>query len=177
MFCGNCGKEIIGNIKFCRYCGAEQTATVIPAANIPMFADTENSVPINASDASSEQLSRTPEAPDAASASSEQIPSMPEAPDVMGTSSAAIPKPINTDAITENSVPTPNPIPASNIEEPLSAAPSIPSYPPVKVKNKKEKKPRRERKYSLGHLVMCLAAAGVMAIAAGVFAGLYFSVI
>lgn len=160
MFCGNCGKEIIGNIKFCRYCGAEQTATVIPAANIPMFADTENSVPINASDASSEQLSRTP-----------------EAPDVMGTSSAAIPKPINTDAITENSVPTPNPIPASNIEEPLSAAPSIPSYPPVKVKNKKEKKPRRERKYSLGHLVMCLAAAGVMAIAAGVFAGLYFSVI
>ncbi len=33
------------------------------------------------------------------------------------------------------------------------------------------------RKYTLGHLIMCLAASGVMAIAAGIFAGLYFSVV
>lgn len=34
MFCGNCGKEIIGNTRFCPYCGEEQTATVIPAASV-----------------------------------------------------------------------------------------------------------------------------------------------
>ncbi len=33
------------------------------------------------------------------------------------------------------------------------------------------------RKYTLGHLIMCLAASGIMAIAAGIFAGLYFSVV
>ncbi len=33
------------------------------------------------------------------------------------------------------------------------------------------------RKYTIGHLIMCLAASGVMAIVAGVFAGLYFSVV
>lgn len=34
-----------------------------------------------------------------------------------------------------------------------------------------------ERKYTLGHIMMCLAAVAVMAIVAGVFAGLYFSVV
>ncbi len=34
-----------------------------------------------------------------------------------------------------------------------------------------------ERKYTIGHLIMCLASTAVMAIAAGVFAGLYFSVV
>lgn len=40
--------------------------------------------------------------------------------------------------------------------------------------------PRREpaeRKYTLGHIIMCLASTAVMAIVAGVFAGLYFSVV
>lgn len=34
-----------------------------------------------------------------------------------------------------------------------------------------------ERKYTLGHIIMCLASTAVMAIVAGVFAGLYFSVV
>lgn len=38
-------------------------------------------------------------------------------------------------------------------------------------------KPERERKYTLGHILLCLASTAVMAIAAGVFAGLYFSAI
>ena len=37
--------------------------------------------------------------------------------------------------------------------------------------------PKEQKYYTLGHIVMCLAAVGVMAIVAGVFAGLYFSVI
>lgn len=34
-----------------------------------------------------------------------------------------------------------------------------------------------ERMYTFGHLALCLAAVGLMAIVAGVFAGLYFSVV
>lgn len=37
--------------------------------------------------------------------------------------------------------------------------------------------PKEQKYYTLGHIVMCLAAVGIMAIIAGVFAGLYFSVI
>lgn len=43
------------------------------------------------------------------------------------------------------------------------------------VEIKDEEKPSPKLRYSLKHLVMCLVAAGVMAIAAGVFAGMYFS--
>ena len=41
----------------------------------------------------------------------------------------------------------------------------------------KVKKEKPEKYYTFGHLMLCLAAVGVMAIVAGVFAGLYFSVI
>ncbi len=34
-----------------------------------------------------------------------------------------------------------------------------------------------ERRYTIGHIIMCLASTALMAIVAGVFAGLYFSVV
>lgn len=41
-----------------------------------------------------------------------------------------------------------------------------------------EEKPEKPHKYyTTAHIVICLAVAGIMAAAAGVFAGLYFSVI
>ncbi len=40
---------------------------------------------------------------------------------------------------------------------------------------KNDEKP--EKYYTTKHIVLCLAVAGIMAVAAGVFAGLYFSVI
>ncbi len=64
-------------------------------------------------------------------------------------------------------VPTPNVIPSSGAI----------NYPTVVIKSGKKQKSPRERKYTLGHLILCLAAAGVMAVTAGVFAGLYFSVV
>lgn len=36
---------------------------------------------------------------------------------------------------------------------------------------------RSERRYTIGHIIMCLASTALMAIVAGVFAGLYFSVV
>ncbi len=64
------------------------------------------------------------------------------------------------------------PAPASRISEqpPINAAPEQPepAAPPAV---------QHERRYTLGHIIMCLASTAVMAIAAGVFAGLYFSVV
>lgn len=63
--------------------------------------------------------------------------------------------------------PTPNVIPQSG----QSTAYTVPQSAIP------EQKPKRERKYTLGHIMICLAAVAVMAITAGVFAGLYFSVV
>ncbi len=39
------------------------------------------------------------------------------------------------------------------------------------------KPPKEEKYYTFNHILLCLAAVAVMAVVAGVFAGLYFSVI
>lgn len=62
----------------------------------------------------------------------------------------------------------------SNAVSPTSPVSSI-STNGVPISADKENKP--ERRYTLAHLVMCLASTAVMAIAAGIFAGLYFSVV
>lgn len=67
---------------------------------------------------------------------------------------------------------------------PAPAAPAV-EYPTgamapnfsAQVPQQKAKKEKSEKYYTFGHLMLCLAAVGVMAIVAGVFAGLYFSVI
>lgn len=41
----------------------------------------------------------------------------------------------------------------------------------------KQKKPKTEKYYTFGHLLLCLISTGIMAIVAGVFVGLYFSVV
>ena len=82
-----------------------------------------------------------------------------------------------------SSVPTPNAIPTYGTSEPVYSAP--PAYPTVTqtvntipVQSAEPvSEPKPERRYTLGHIMMCLAAVAVMAIVAGVFAGLYFSVV
>lgn len=46
---------------------------------------------------------------------------------------------------------------------------------PVEIPVKPVAEPKVEKYYTLSHLLLCLAAVAVMAIVAGVFAGLYFS--
>lgn len=52
-------------------------------------------------------------------------------------------------------------------------APNFGTAVPVK----KEKPPKAERYYTFGHIMLCLSAVALMAIVAGVFAGLYFTAI
>ncbi len=65
---------------------------------------------------------------------------------------------------------------------PVPAAAAVPAEQVLPVTNnipltQNEKKEKPEKYYTTKHIVLCLVIAGVMAVAAGVFAGLYFSVI
>ena len=179
MFCGNCGKEINGNQKFCPFCGAEQKAVILSSPSEPTIDSTTISVnqePENVSVPVTETpVSVTAENSQEVSTSQTSVSenSVSENAQTIPTQSV----PVNQ---TVNAVPTPNTIPTNNIG--VSAVNS--AYTPENtasvlanpvVKTKGTEKP--ERKYSLKHIVLCLVVAGVMAIAAGIFAGLYFTAI
>ena len=186
MFCGNCGKEMISNTKFCQFCGAEQTAVVIPAASIPVSEPTDTP-----DDTASVSISSTPiesSEPIVTSMGISVSDSIPAADE------SAYAERSDTAPVEIGALPTPNAIPTSNIDVPETAVYTAPikteipartvpakttvsAIPQNEITIKDEEKRPPERKYTLGHIVMCLAAAAVMAVTAGVFAGLYFSVI
>ena len=199
MFCGNCGKELISNTRFCQFCGAEQTAVVIPSASTPVSApinpdtDTASVSDVSSTPITSTPVSSEPIGPTAAGVDVPAGESVPAGFDSVPAGAAA-----STAVMTEPSVraelPTPNTIPTNNIgvsetavysaslpaavsSEHTSAKPAESAVIQTEITIKDEEKRTPERKYSLRHIVMCLAAAAVMAVAAGVFAGLYFSVI
>lgn len=68
--------------------------------------------------------------------------------------------------------PEPSEIPTSGTSQQTN---SNENEPPLIVTVFPEKSPSPAPTYTLKHLVMCLAVAAVMAVAAGVFAGLYFA--
>lgn len=177
MFCTNCGKEIIDTAKFCNFCGAHiaasvpvqpvQTAqqtqpfsqTVQPA---PEYTESE-SIPV--AENISENIS------DGTSENAESV-----------IETAAAENTVESGEESTADVPTPNVIPTFGSGTPVYSAPlAYPTEPAANVipvqsaELNKESKP--ERRYTLGHIMMCLAAVAIMAIVAGVFAGLYFSVV
>ncbi len=188
MFCGNCGKEIPDSMKFCVHCGAEQNAVVTLAD-----ASSPSSGGIKMSAGTSESLSE-PSIPASepvikTQAASESVNSVPAANnDLSGEMPNSVP--ITSASAAFSGVPTPNVIPVSSTSAPVSSvgAPAafssvqtaVPPKPPVSMSTISQpaatvgKKQKSEKKYSLHHLVMCLVAAAVMAVAAGVFAALYF---
>ena len=202
MFCGNCGKEMISNTRFCQFCGAEQTAVVISPASIPV------STPV----AEPDDTTDTPDISSIPVSGTSIEPSVTSIPIEPSVTSMGVPADESIEAVDESApaessaattetiaatvvgLPTPNAIPTSNMDRPEPAvyaspvktevpAQAVPTktaaraVPQTEITIKSEEKRRPERKYTLGHIVMCLAAAAVMAITAGVFAGLYFSVI
>ncbi len=178
MFCPKCGKKNDDNSLFCTWCGA------------------------GFSSVSTQSLSAAPEVP-AASAPVEAPAPQPElqtvsaAPVVSAENSQAVqsagevkqPEPTEQPAY---SVPTPGVIPQSSAEHSAaqtsaSGAVNAQAVPdsavnPLSFNNEvpvvSAQKPEKERRYfTAAHIAICLAVAGVMAAAAGVFAGLYFSTI
>lgn len=204
MFCSNCGKMIADNAKFCNFCGLpvsnpisqpvsepiSQTLSQPISEQTPVLQPISEQIPISqtvseSTDSVSQPISDS-EAAGNTSAPIESIP-IPEPisePEQEAESvPATLPEPPSS---TPMYSPTPENIPntgtAPNMANPVSMT-FQPNQPPMYQQPvpqnvpKAPEKPLPERKYTLGHILMCLAAVAVMAIVAGIFAGLYFSVV
>lgn len=161
MFCNKCGRENAEKSTFCTWCGTRLDSSsvpipsIIPQTNIPeqtsqSFAPPETDI--------TEQALSDPEA--APSGNPEPTPEQTAEPEA-------------SDPLTQPEQPT-----APEPSEPEQTAKSavwnseVPLIPPL------AENPEKPRKYYTGaHLALCLIVMGVMAAAAGIFAGLYFSVI
>ncbi len=163
MYCNHCGNLLTENAQFCAFCGAKcGLASVIPArgadtsvteAKSEAAPDISTAVPENVSHA---QSAPSPEMISAAPAASAPIYHEP------APQSAGMPAQQGTPAAE----------PSAAMAETAPAAQGIAVEIPIQ-----PEKVKVEKYYTLGHIMLCLGAVAIMAIVAGVFAGLYFSVI
>lgn len=167
MFCSNCGREIGDNAKFCNFCGLPVSqpfsqpvsqsisGAVSQPVSQPIYEPVSESIsqPISVVEA----VENTPEPISEPAQAAESVPvTLPEPP---SSTSNFAPRPENIPNMGEASAAQPGIQP-----QPYQAPPTL----------QLSEKPMPERKYTLGHIIMCLAAVAVMAIVAGIFAGLYF---
>ena len=172
MFCPKCGKKNDDNSLFCTWCGAgfgSVSTQSLSAASAPVEAP-----------ATHQELQTVSAAPIVSAENSQAAQSAGEIKQ---------PEPTEQPAY---SVPTPGVIPQSSAEHtaaqnsasgalnaqaaPGSAANLLSFNNEVPVAS--AQKPEKERRYfTAAHIAICLAVTGVMAAAAGIFAGLYFSTI
>lgn len=190
MFCPKCGKKNEDNSLFCTWCGAGfgsiSSQSLNAAQNPPADALKEAENRENPA----QQPSEVPQTVPAESFRLEG------SADNSGASVSSLSE-VKQPAQTAFGIPTPGMIPQSSEEHAQfaqqSISPSAVNVPNVQnVQGGSEKtlsfynevpvasvqKPEKERRYfTAAHIAICLAVAGVMAAAAGVFAGLYFSTI
>ena len=152
MYCMNCGKENPDGVKFCCFCGTSVNALPI-----------SDKIPENP--AENGQLEFDENEVSAQNPANVSVPVSPLAPvsSPVSANPYAIPQtlPINTQGISYAPRTGQN---VQNVNIPMKNA--VP-----------EEKQDFERKYTIKHIIMCLVSTAVCAIAAGVFAGLYFSVV
>lgn len=154
MYCMNCGRENPDDVKFCCFCGT--------AAKSPFFTgDNEKNLAENGQLEFDEN-----EAPETAAQNPANV-SVPVSP------IAPVSSPVSA-----NPYPFPQPVPISTQGvSPVSVPREVKNVNiPVKNYVPEEKQPVG-RTFTLKHIIMCLASTAVCAIAAGIFAGLYFSVV
>lgn len=176
MFCTNCGKEIIDTAKFCNFCGTpvKNMAASVPVTPINPVQPTEPVQPVSQPEQTAFDYTESTDVPvtdNVTEMPETEVPAAEIAPEYESTEEISEPA-------AESVIPTPNTIPTYGASTPVYPVPSannVPVTQEIKAETAPETKP--ERKYTLGHIMMCLAAVAVMAIVAGVFAGLYFSVV
>ena len=165
MYCINCGKENPDGVKFCCFCGTKTYIAPRPAEEISVI------IPQNPVENGQLDFSET-------EAISEKIDENPQIPEPI--SPADLPKnPIssNNSAYPKNPLPYPQPINHIGASPAQEAAQTVPTMNvPMKTAVSEEKQ-NTVRTFTLKHIIMCLISTAVCAIAAGIFAGLYFSVI
>lgn len=175
MFCSQCGKQLDNNALFCTFCGARTNNTagspapVSATPSAPVTAAPEavqaapQPAPVSSDTAATEPVSQT--VPQPASEPDSQAVSQPVSEPVSQT----LPQPA--------SAPAPEGQPAVMTEPAMDLFNEGPSDVQAQVPLSPVPEEKEPKYYTFGHIALCLAAVAVMAIVAGVFAGLYFSVI
>lgn len=163
MFCSQCGKQLDNNALFCTFCGARTNNT----AGSPAPVSAPVSAPVTAAPETVREDSQpTPVSSD--TAATEPV-------------SQTAPQPVSEPV--PQTVPQPAPAPEPEVQPAVTTEPAMDFFndSPADVQAQVPLSPVPEEKepkyYTFGHIALCLAAVAVMAIVAGVFAGLYFSVI
>ncbi len=179
MFCPKCGRLVNDNALFCTFCGCS-----LREMNDNAPDNAPGSLPVS-------PLSEPVSAPMSARVS--ELAS-PLSEPVSAPVSARVSSPVS-DLVSPLSEPVSAPVSAT--EKPSDTGGTVynegTGIPAVKVASESALAPKEvemisaddienppakvEKYYSFGHIALCLAAVAVMAIVAGVFAGLYFSVI
>ena len=155
MFCNKCGNKIDDKSTFCSWCGARIEAPAAPRA--PQENPTEkepeaavNTVTAGVSAAPGQEVPAG-SAPQFGSTPGAQFQGIAAAKPTESGAAAGIPRPVET------------------------AKSGWSTNVPITEKPQTPEKPEKPRKYDTGaHLALCLVTTGIMAMAAGVFAALYF---
>ena len=169
MICLNCGRENPDGVKFCCFCGTSAASAFGASLENPAEISPENGqLDVSESDAAGDFFSQSP-----------NLNSLPQNP--------SVPRPVAIPTNSEQTAAQPavNPQPAPVYDnrryanEPTNSAffkGSIMMNTPVESGSANGKN-GPERKFTGLHIALCLIATAVCAIAAGIFAGLYFSVV
>lgn len=163
MFCNMCGRQIDDNAAFCTWCGAKM---IVPEAPKPAVSVPEPAA-FSLREEKPEPVTAEMDVP-AAEARGEKQPEYSGAFSEREEGSEKIQESLN-DAEAVPKAPLPRVDPSWNQEVPLS------EKAPEAATPAEEEKPRKY--YTGAHLAICLVTTGIMAVIAGVFAGLYFSAI
>lgn len=197
MFCSYCGKQISDSSRFCSFCGKE-VVKVQTSASAPFEKESVLNEPVSAF--IDEQPVQENVIENAESAVSDDVQSVNAVENVVSDfaqsndtvqQAQAVENTVNDNAQSVSAVEN---APADFAQTSENAQPlqvvenTVNSYAQVQQSNgftpqnnafvqtqPVEQKNQPERKYTLAHLLMCLASTAVFAIAAGIFAGLYFS--
>lgn len=164
MFCLKCGGENAEKSTFCTWCGAKLDigASSVPTPSVIPQSDLHEQ-PIQTA-VLPEEISSPLHSEEAPAVNTDPAPEQPS-------------EPVNT-------VPLPQPEPPEQPELPKAEEQptknvgwnsEIPLSARASENPEADGKPRKY--YTGAHLAICLAVTGIMAAAAGIFAGLYFSVI
>ncbi len=194
MFCSKCGRPVTDGALFCTFCGnslravnngslEDKALENLASESVPVSANTgyatSKSVPMYGNSIPETEKSQpiTEGAGDSAAmyGAASSIPLndsesvQPEAP----RKSIPFFDTETADNIVSKSTET-----AAGMHEiEATASVSYPEHAAVPILDIENTPPKVEKYYTFGHIALCLAAVAVMAITAGVFAGLYFSVI
>ncbi len=160
MYCNQCGNILPEGSVFCSFCGVKNVALNAEEEAVKVETPVEEAFPAQ---------SAVPDQKDEAAPVEET--NIQEAPALVRQEAASPVQPAQEAAPAIPQPPVMQQAVSAEQQVPRMA-PNFGGAAPVKM----QKPPKPVKYYTFGHIALCLCAVAVMAVVAGVFAGLYFSV-